>query len=65
MTLKPGGSCPTRCSSTPTNSSDLTRRTETALALGSWLVAKDWRDLFPSKRNTGSWGLLPHRVPTD
>ena len=42
---------------------DLTRRTETALALGSWLVAKDWRDLFPSKRNTGSWGLLPHRVP--
>ena len=31
--------------------------------LGSWLVAKDWRDLFPSKRNTAAWGLLPHRVP--
>jgi hypothetical protein len=32
-------------------------------AVGSWLVAKDWRDLFPSKRNTGRWSLLLHRVP--
>jgi len=32
---------------------------------GGWLVAKDWRDLFPSKRNTGRWSLLPHRVPRD
>jgi len=39
-----------------------------AAALGAtaaWLVLKDWRDLFPSKRNTASWSLLPHRVPRD
>ena len=34
-------------------------------AVGSWLVVKDWRDLVPSKRNTGRWSLLPHRVPRD
>ncbi len=44
---------------------ELTRPTVAVTALGSWLVAKDWRDLFPSKRNTAAWGLLPHRVPTD
>ena len=44
---------------------DLTRRTEAAALFGTWLVGKDWRDLFPSKRNTASWGLLPHRVPRD
>jgi hypothetical protein len=44
---------------------DLTRRTEIATAFGSWLVAKDWRDLVPSKRNTAAWSLLPHRVPRD
>ncbi|MBV8256835.1 MAG: hypothetical protein JO073_03360 [Actinobacteria bacterium] len=32
---------------------------------GGWLVAKDWRDLVPSKRNTARWSLLPHRVPRD
>jgi hypothetical protein len=42
---------------------DLTRRTEIATLLGTWLVAKDWRDLFPSRRNTARWSLLPHRVP--
>ena len=42
---------------------DMTRRTESAALFGTWLVGKDWRDLFPSKRNTGAWGLLPHRVP--
>jgi len=42
---------------------DLTRRTEVATVFGSWLVAKDWRDLFPSKRNTAAWSLFPHRVP--
>jgi hypothetical protein len=42
---------------------ELTRRTEVATLFGSWLVAKDWRDLFPSRRNTARWGLLPHRVP--
>jgi len=42
---------------------ELTHGTEAATLFGSWLVAKDWRDLFPSKRNTGRWSLLPHRVP--
>ena len=44
---------------------DLTRRTEVAALFGTWLVGKDWRDLFPSKRNTASWSLLPHRVPRE
>jgi hypothetical protein len=44
---------------------DLTRRTEALGLVGTWLVGKDWRDLFPSKRNTASWSLLPHRVPSD
>jgi hypothetical protein len=44
---------------------DLTRRTEAAALVGTWLVGKDWRDLFPSKRNTASWSLLPHRPPRD
>jgi hypothetical protein len=30
-----------------------------------WLIGKDWRDLVPSKQNTASWSLLPHRVPRD
>jgi hypothetical protein len=42
---------------------ELTRSTEVAALLGAWLIGKDWRDLFPSKRNTAAWGLLPHRVP--
>jgi hypothetical protein len=44
---------------------ELTRRTESAAVVGAWLVGKDWRDLFPSKRNTAAWGLLLHRVPRD
>jgi hypothetical protein len=44
---------------------ELSGRTEVAALFGTWLVGKDWRDLFPSKRNTASWGLLPHRVPRD
>ncbi len=44
---------------------ELTRRTEVAALLGTWLVGKDWRDLFPSKRNTSAWSLLLHRVPRD
>lgn len=44
---------------------DLSRRTEVAVLFGTWLVGKDWRDLFPSKRNTAAWGLLLHRVPRD
>jgi hypothetical protein len=44
---------------------ELTPRTGLVALVGTWLVGKDWRDLFPSKRNTASWGLLPHRVPPD
>jgi hypothetical protein len=44
---------------------ELTRRTEIATFFGTWLVGKDWRDLFPAKRNTAAWGLLRHRVPRD
>jgi hypothetical protein len=41
---------------------EVTKSFVAALAAGSWLVIKDWRDLFPSKRNTAAWSLLPHRV---
>jgi hypothetical protein len=41
---------------------ELTKRFDAAAAFAAWLVIKDWRDLFPSKRNTASWSLLPHRV---
>jgi hypothetical protein len=43
----------------------LTSHTEVAAVFGAWFVGKDWRDLFPSKRDTASWGLLPHRVRND
>ncbi len=42
---------------------ELSKATMGATAAGSWLVIKDWRDLFPSTRNTAAWSLLPHRVP--
>ena len=45
-----------------TDRCELSSRSDAAMAFGSWLVIKDWRDLFPSKRNTASWSLLPHRV---
>jgi hypothetical protein len=44
---------------------EFTRRTEVAAFVGTWLIGKDWRDLFPSKRNTAAWGLLVHRVPRE
>ena len=44
---------------------ELTRRFDAGTAFGAWLVVKDWRDLFPSKRNTAAWSLLPHRVKRD
>ncbi len=31
-------------------------------ALGVWLVAKDWRDLVPSRRDTARWSLGLHRL---
>ena len=45
-----------------TDHAEVSRRFDAVTAFGSWLVIKDWRDLFPSKRNTASWSLLPHRV---
>jgi hypothetical protein len=44
---------------------ELSKATLGATAAGSWLVIKDWRDLFPSTRNTAAWSVLPHRVPKD
>ena len=38
------------------------RPVDAAGIVGTWLVAKDWRDLFPSKRNTAAWGWAAHRV---
>ena len=29
-------------------------------AVGVWMVAKDWRDLVPSLRDTGAWRLGVH-----
>jgi lysyl-tRNA synthetase class 2 len=34
-----------------------------SLALGAWLVWKDWRDLFPRLRDTAAWSAGMHRVP--
>lgn len=48
-----------------TDHAEVTKRFDVVVAFGSWLVIKDWRDLFPSKRNTASWSLLPHRVKRD
>jgi lysyl-tRNA synthetase class 2 len=35
-----------------------------AAAVGGWLVAKDWRDLTPSGRDTAAWRVGFHRRPT-
>jgi lysyl-tRNA synthetase, class II len=34
-----------------------------AAAAGVWLVAKDWHDLVPSRRDTAAWTLGLHRRP--
>src|SRR4029453_7849657 len=34
--------------------------TVTAVVAGVWLVAKDWRDLFPARRDTAAWRLGLH-----
>src|SRR5438105_10562918 len=34
--------------------------TGTAIFVGVWLVAKDWRDLVPSQRDTRAWSLGLH-----
>ncbi len=30
---------------------------------GFWMVAKDWRDLTPKRRDTGAWRVGLHRLP--
>src|SRR4029078_9760125 len=40
---------------------DLGLATTLATFVGVWLVAKDWRDLVPSKRDSASWQLGLHR----
>ncbi len=34
-----------------------------AAAAGVWLVAKDWRDISPGRRDTAAWRLGLHRPP--
>ncbi len=33
--------------------------------VGSWLIAKDWRDLTGAQRDTGAWRLGFHRPPSE
>ena len=40
---------------------DLGLATALAALVGVWLVAKDWRDLVPSKRDSASWQMGLHR----
>src|SRR5439155_948043 len=40
---------------------DLGLTTILAALAGVWLVAKDWRDLVPSKRDSAMWQLGLHR----
>ena len=39
--------------------------TEGSAFLGGWLVAKDWRDIFPGKRDTAAWRLGLHKPPSE
>jgi lysyl-tRNA synthetase, class II len=32
-----------------------------ALAVGGWMIAKDWRDVFPGRRDTATWRIGLHR----
>jgi lysyl-tRNA synthetase class 2 len=32
-----------------------------AIAVGAWMVAKDWRDVFPHRRDTAAWRVGLHR----
>ena len=40
---------------------DLSVEVWVAGAVGFWLVAKDWQDIVPSRRDTASWSLGFHR----
>lgn len=33
------------------------------VAVGAWMVVKDWRDFFPSSRDTAAWSAGVHRRP--
>ena len=35
------------------------------LAIGAWMLAKDWRDFFPSRRDTAAWRIGLHRRPSE
>jgi hypothetical protein len=39
--------------------------TEGSAFLGGWLVAKDWRDIFPGKRDKAAWRLGLHKPPPE
>ena len=42
----------------------LSRATEASALLGGWLVLKDWRDLFPGKRDTAAHRRIGiHKTP--
>jgi lysyl-tRNA synthetase, class II len=41
----------------------LTLTTMLAAGTGVWLIAKDWQDLIPSRRDTAAWRLGLHRRP--
>jgi hypothetical protein len=44
----------------------VSRATEASALLGGWLVVKDWRDLFPGKRDTAAHRRIGiHRPPAD
>jgi hypothetical protein len=43
----------------------VSRPIEAAALLSGWLVAKDWRDIFPGKRDTAAWRLGIHRSPAE
>jgi hypothetical protein len=43
----------------------LSLSTEGSALVGGWLVAKDWRDIFPGKRDTAAWRLGLHKPPRD
>jgi lysyl-tRNA synthetase, class II len=41
----------------------VTMSTVLAALAGLWLIAKDWHDLVPSRRDTAAWSLGLHRRP--
>ena len=53
---------PWRCSAAEATNHTAHRRFETAIALvAAWMMAKDWPDFFPSRRDTYAWRVGVHR----